>query len=180
LSDVASKPPLEREFNFGRLSDAGEEILLVPTAGELDALAKWAEVSSVDTFRVTIDLMRNSPSDFHYEARIEADITQNCVITLEPVRSHISRQFVRDLHLSRAVRHDPGAIEALAAGAGDDEAPEEITSPIYDVAGPVLEEFSLAIDPYPRAAGAAFESMADPAGQAVNPFAVLGRLKSGI
>jgi hypothetical protein len=180
LSDVPSKPPLEREFNFGRLSDAGEVVVLAPTAAELEALAKWVEVCSVDAFRGTIDLTRKSPSDFHYEASIEADVTQNCVVTLEPVKSHISRHFSRDLHLSRMVRRDPAAVEALASGAGDDEAPEEITSPIYDIAGPVLEEFSLAIDPYPRAPGAAFESVTDPAEQALNPFAVLGRLKSGI
>jgi hypothetical protein len=164
---------------LGRLSDAGEAIVLVPTAQELEALAIWVEVGSVDAFRATIDLARKSPSDFHYEASIEADITQSCVITLEPVKSHISRRFRRDIHLSRMVRHDPAVIEALPPGAGNDEAPEEINSPIYDVAGPVLEEFSLAIDPYPRAPGAAFESITEPAEQALNPFAVLGRLKTG-
>jgi hypothetical protein len=167
-------------FDLGRLSDAGEELVLAPKADELEALAKWAEVCSVDTFDATIDLTRRSPSDFHYEARIEADVTQNCVVTLEPVKSHITRHFSRDIHLSRMMRRDPAVIEALVPGAGDDETPEEIFSPNYDVAGPVLEEFSLAIDPYPRMPGAAFESTPDAAAQDRNPFAVLGRLKTGI
>jgi hypothetical protein len=63
----------------------------------------------------------------------------------------------------------------LAPGAGDDEAPEEIESTRYDVAGPVLEEFSLAIDPYPRAPGVAYEPPPDEKPE--SPFAVLARLK---
>jgi hypothetical protein len=63
----------------------------------------------------------------------------------------------------------------LAPGAGDDEAPEEIESPRYDVAGPVLEEFSLAIDPYPRAPGVAYQPPPDEKPE--SPFAVLRELQ---
>lgn len=178
MNQTLPKPPLEREFDLGRLSDAGQEIVLAPKGAELAALAKWVDVPSVDTFTATVELTRKSLSDFHYAAKIEADIMQECVVTLEPVKSHVSRSFSRELHLSRVARHQP-LTEALAPGAGDDETPEEISSPHFDVAGPVLEEFSLAIDPYPRAQGAAFESPADPAEQATHPFAVLGRLKTG-
>jgi uncharacterized metal-binding protein YceD (DUF177 family) len=71
-------------------------------------------------------------------------------------------------------------VEAVAPGAGEDDAPEEITSPNYDLAGPLLEEFSLAIDPYPRAPGAAFESADGEGEQPDNPFAVLKSLKTGL
>ncbi len=38
----------------------------------------------------------------------------------------------------------------------EEDAPEEIDSLHYDLAAPLVEEFVLAIDPYPRAPGVAF------------------------
>lgn len=178
MTDETIKPPLERDFDLGRLSDAGEEIVFAPTGDDLVKLAQWADVASIERFSATIDLTRKSLGNFHYSATIEADLTQNCVVTLEPVVSHISMSFTRDLHLSRTTRSVPSAVEVLAPA--DDDGPEEIDSPHYDVAGPVLEEFSLAIDPYPRAPGVAFESPLPPVEEAENPFAVLKRLKTGL
>jgi uncharacterized metal-binding protein YceD (DUF177 family) len=179
VTEQLAKPPLERLFDLGRLSDAGDEIVLQPKGEELAALAEWAEVASVENFQAKIDLTRKSSSDFHYEATIEADLTQNCVVTLEPVKSHISKSFSRELHLIKFSRPHPIGTEELAVGAGDDDLPEELDSPHFDIAGPVLEEFSLAIDPYPRAPGVAFESPAEQAPELENPFAVLKRLKTG-
>jgi uncharacterized metal-binding protein YceD (DUF177 family) len=175
---MTQKPPLEREFDLGRLSDAGTEIVLSPTEQERVVLAEWAEVCSIEAFKATIELKRITLGSFRYEARIEADLAQNCVVTLEPVASRIDKTFSRELHLTQVTRH--GLVEELTPGAGDDDVPEEIDSPRYDVAGPVLEEFSLAIDPYPRAPGAAFESAPEAEDEADNPFAVLKRLKTGI
>ena len=38
----------------------------------------------------------------------------------------------------------------------EEDAPEEIDSLHYDLAAPLIEEFVLAIDPYPRAPGVEF------------------------
>ncbi|HEY1708390.1 MAG TPA: DUF177 domain-containing protein [Rhizomicrobium sp.] len=177
---MTENPPLQREFDLGRLSEAGAEIVLAPTEEERAVLAQWADLCSVEAFKATVELRRKTLSSFHYEARIEADITQNCVVTLEPVASHLDKTFSRELHLTQTTRHAALEGEPLAPGMGDDDAPEEIDSPRYDVAAPVLEEFSLAIDPYPRAPGAAFESAPEAQAEADNPFAVLKRLKTGI
>jgi hypothetical protein len=177
---LSEAPPLQRFFDLGRLSDAGHEIILAPSAAELQALAQWAEVSSIEGFTATIELTRKPGNHFLYEARFAADLTQGCVVTLEPVRAHLEGRFSRDLHLTRVSRRSVPEVEVLAAGAGDDEAPEEITSTNYDLAGPVLEEFSLLIDPYPRAPGAAFESGAEEGEAPENPFAVLKSLKTGL
>ena len=54
--------------------------------------------------------------------------------------------------------------------------PDEIESLRYDLAAPLREELALAIDPYPRAPGVAFEKP-DDADKSDHPFAVLERLK---
>jgi len=45
------------------------------------------------------------------------------------------------------------------------------------VAGPLLEELSLALDPYPKAPGAVFGAPAEESDASENPFAVLEKLK---
>ncbi len=65
----------------------------------------------------------------------------------------------------------------LGVGAGDDEGPEEIDSLTYDLAAPLLEEFVLALDPYPRAPGVEFAAPPEPEEPKESPFAVLKSLK---
>jgi uncharacterized metal-binding protein YceD (DUF177 family) len=67
----------------------------------------------------------------------------------------------------------------LSPSAGDDAVPEEIESPRFDLAAPVLEEFLLAINPYPRAPGVVFEAPAEAEEKPESPFAVLKGLKRG-
>ncbi len=58
------------------------------------------------------------------------------------------------------------------------DAPEEIDSLHYDLAAALIEEFILALDPYPRAPGVEFQAP-EGEGAAESPFAVLKGLKSG-
>ena len=66
----------------------------------------------------------------------------------------------------------------VTAAALSEDTADEIESPVYDLGTPLREELALAIDPYPRAPGVAFEAPADD-GQRESPFAALGKLKRG-
>lgn len=162
--------PFEKFVELTTLSEAGVEIALAPNEAERAQIASWAEVSAVPRFEAKVTLKRLSPTRFSYVADLRAEVVQPCSVTLEPVTQKIEEKFTRELHLTHATRHRPELVE-LAPGAGDDEAPEEIESPRYDVAGPVLEEFSLALDPYPRAPGVAYQPPPDEKPE--SPFAVL-------
>lgn len=166
--------PFEKFVELSALSEAGMEIELAPDATERAQIAEWSDVTEVPKFDATVTLKRLSPSRFSYKADVSAEIVQPCSVTLEPVVQQIDLHFSRELHLTRTGRHRPELVE-LAPGSGDDEAPEEIESSRYDAAGPVLEEFSLAIDPYPRAPGVAFEPPEEEKPE--SPFAALARLK---
>lgn len=169
-----SAVPLEKFVELSALSEAGMEIVLSPDGPERAQIARWADVSQVPTFHATISVKRLSPSRFSYSADLRAEVVQPCVVTLEPVTQTIEQNFSRELHLTHVARHRPELVE-LSPGAGEDEAPEEIESTRYDVVGPVLEEFSLAIDPYPRAPGVTFAQPADTKPE--SPFAVLKELQ---
>ena len=166
--------PFVRTYDLGDLGRAGDRIAVALKESDRKRLAEWAEIESVVAFEATVELKRISANRFGYHARLSSDIVQSCVVTLEPVRSHIEREFSRELHLVDHGRHEG---EAMTLAAADDEAPEDIESRDFDLAGPLLEEFSLAIEPYPRAPGVTFESPAEEVA-AESPFAALRSLKT--
>ncbi len=169
------EPPFEHFYDLADLSEAGAEMAIRPSAQQRSQLAQWAGVTSVDRFEATVTLRRRSASRFAYDAVLAADIEQSCVVTLEPVRSHIGLNIHRELHvISAAPKFAPAGGEIATAG---DEGPEEIEGTRFDLAAPVLEEFLLAIDPYPRAPGVEFVRPPSPEAPPESPFAVLGKLK---
>lgn len=168
--------PIRHVFDLGDLSQAGSQVVVAARGDELAELARWANVEAVRSFSAAVELRRVSPNRFAFEAELNADIVQSCVVTLEPVPTHIARHMERELHYVRRPHADGGE---LTLAAGDDETPEEIVSLDYDLAAPLLEEFVLAIDPYPRKEGGAFEPPKEQAEPPESPFAVLKSLKQG-
>lgn len=170
-------PPFEQDYDLGDLRRGEEEIRVEARGEDLARIAAWADVRAVESFGSTVRLRKHSATRFSLDAVLEADIVQDCVVTLEPVRSHIARPVHRELHRAESVRLKPHESIPLGAGAGDDEVPEEIDSLTYDLAAPLLEELVLAIDPYPRAPGVEFAAPAEPDAKPESPFAVLKSLK---
>jgi hypothetical protein len=175
--------PFSHPYNLARLGQAGDVVTLAPDAAVRAAIARWAGILSLEGLAAEVTLGKTAPTRFRLAFRLEADLTQACVVTLEPVPAHIAQEFIRDLHFSGPRRRPPPAESGESAvtlvGPDDEEGPEEIESLHYDLAGPVLEELVLALDPYPRRPGVEFTA-AEQAGEAPeSPFAVLKRLKPG-
>ena len=169
--------PIKRLFDLADLSDAGHDAMIVATPVELVRIAEWEGVEAVVHFEGKVTLVRKSQARFAYKASLKAEIVQNCVVTLEPVTSRIAREFTRSLHYVPGHVAEQGG--ALTLAAGDDDSQEDIGSLRFDLAGPLLEEFSLAVDPYPRAPGVTFEPPVEGADVPESPFAVLKSLKRG-
>jgi uncharacterized metal-binding protein YceD (DUF177 family) len=170
--------PLERFHDLSGLPDAGYEVDIAPGTEELRALAKWAGVDEVSKLRAQIFVRAQSKTRFLEETQFEADIVQSCVVTLQPVHTHIVRNFTRSLHLVSGIPHFSDNGGAVPATAVAEDSPDEIDSPVYDLATALREELVLAIDRYPRAPGVAFEPPADE-DHPESPFAVLEKLKRG-
>lgn len=174
MKDTTAAPPLHHFFDLGDLSQAGSVVAVVAGGDELARLAKWAGVDAVKRFAAEVTLHKLSQTRFGFEADLAADIVQSCVVTLEPIETHIARHLVRELHLAPKARPREGE---LTLAAGDDDVPETIASLHYDLAAPLLEEFVLAIDPYPRKEGATFTPPEAPEAAPESPFASLKHLK---
>jgi uncharacterized metal-binding protein YceD (DUF177 family) len=173
--------PLSYSYNLARLGQAGDEVRIESDEAQCAAIAQFSNIVAVARFVGTVALKKASPDRFVLSYRVEADVTQSCVISLAPVTAHIDHTFTRELRLTRTGRHGP--LQDLTKTTDIDvsvqeEEPEDIESPHYDLAGPLLEEFFLALDPYPRCAGVEFESAKTALEAKENPFAILKSLKS--
>lgn len=175
--------PLTHLYNLGRLGNAGDAVAFSADTGQRAAIAAWSGVLSVESFSVAVDIKKLGPTRFGLEFKVTADVTQACVVTLEPVAAHLEKAFSRELHFAGQIRRKPSEDESgpdLVLDSGEEEGPEEIESLHYDLAGPALEEYVLGLEPYPRRPGVEFQPPNEASEAPKSPFAVLKGLKSGL
>jgi hypothetical protein len=168
---------ITRSYNLGRLGNAGDQVLIEAGEAECAAIAQLAQILSVPRFVADVTLSKLGATRYQLDYRLEADVVQACVVTLEPVAGSVARNFRRELHFIGTGARRPADADLDLSG-GDEEEPEEIESLHYDLAGPALEEFLLGLEPYPRRPGVEFDpsQVGDPPPE--SPFAVLKSLKS--
>jgi uncharacterized metal-binding protein YceD (DUF177 family) len=172
--------PLSHDYNLARLGNAGDTVRFAADDAQRADIARWSGVVSLERFEVQVDIRKSSPSRFGLDYHLTADVTQSCVVTLDPVPAHIDHRFTRELHFAGPVRHKPVQGDSgtdLVLDSAAEEGPEEIESLHYDLAGPVLEEYVLSLEPYPRCPGVEFAPESEPPEARNNPFAVLKGLK---
>lgn len=194
MSDIISAPPPE----FSRVVRAdrvqGREVveLLEATAAERQALARRLELQEIGRLTATIRLARvRGGQMIRVRGALEAEVVQTCVVTLEPVPAAVTESFgalfappdlVPDEIVAGELAFDPDV--------EDEDVPEPMQDGRIDLGELVAQHLSLALDPYPRAPGAAFEeideeaeepaaaeSAPEQAGKGPTPFAALAKLK---
>ena len=171
--------PFSQSYNLARLGNAGDQVTIAPGGDERAAIAAWAGIVSLDSFEAKVEIKKLGANRFGLDFRLAADVTQACVVTLEPVASHLDHSFTRELHFTGPIRHKPAGGDSAPEVVLDteEEGPEEIESLHYDLAVPVLEEFALSLEPYPRRPGVEFAPQTETQDKPESPFAVLKGLK---
>lgn len=108
-----------------------------------------------------------------------ARVRQTCGVTLEPFESDLAGQ----IHL-RALPQGSAALGGTDEAGGEldldpqgEDPPDVLDGDRLDLAAYVVEDLSLAIDPFPRKPGVEFEAPEQPGEP--SPFAVLAKLKGG-
>lgn len=166
------------------------------TADE-DACASLAErfdVLGLENVKAAMTLTRERGGlVIHVKGRVMADIRQSCVVTLEPMQSHIEDEFeafyadrreaVSFAQARADIRAKKGEVEVEMIDERD--APEEIVNGRIDLGEVAAQFLSLAINPYPRS-DAAGDLPHEPASDAhddnaTSPFAAaLKEWKDGL
>jgi hypothetical protein len=176
---MTSSLPLTHSYNLARLGNAGDQVVFAADDAQRAGIAKWSGIVSLETFEARVEIAKLAPNRFGLSFHLTADVTQACVVTLEPVKSRLERRFDRELQFHGPARHrqTPTQTGPELVLDTEEEGPEEIESLHYDLAGPVLEEFVLSLEPYPRCPGVEFSPKTDSLDRPDSPFAVLKGLK---
>ncbi len=175
--------PIAHSYNLARLGNAGDQVTIVADDAQRAAIAAWAGIVSLESFQAQVEIKKLGANRFGLAFHLVADVTQACVVSLEPVPSHMDHSFSRELHFTGPVRHrqpsdnlgDDSVPEVVLDA--EEEGPEEIESLHYDLAAPLLEEFILSLEPYPRGPGVEFAPQTDSQERPESPFAILKGLK---
>lgn len=178
-NNTGGKPPFSYPVKVGNISANPVTVKVSADERERKELAEIWQVLEVKSLKAEVYLSRWKKDGVRVKGRVEAEIAQACVVTLEPVESRIDEEFEQIFvpegsKLARVVAKD--AAEMVLDPDGPD-LPEEFSGDSIDIGEAITEFAALAIDPYPRKSGVEFsdhiESSADARNDRPNPFAAL-------
>lgn len=159
------EPPSSVSFDahVSRLPQKGMPVRIEANAAQREALARDHDLLSVERYVAELLVAPWKRHGVKIAGRVEADITQACVVTLEPVTAHID-EAVEGLFLpedSKLGRQGfEGGGEILLDAEGPD-GPETFNGDTVDVGALAEQFFGLAIDPYPRKPGVGLDAASE-------------------
>ncbi len=149
------------------------------TADECANLASLCRVEKLAFLRFAYDLQPIASHRFRLTGELRAEVTQACIVTLEPVEESIREAVDIEFWPEHQLDAASGNEEA-AAGLETSEPPEPIAGGRIDVGAFAAEILASALNPYPRKTDAEFvwQDAPDEAETAKSgPFASLARLQ---
>lgn len=135
-----------------RLPQKGMPVVIDADARQREALASVHGLVSVERFHAELHVASWKRNGVKVSGRVEADITQECVVTLDPLPAKIDEEveglfLPADSKLGREGFETSGEIHVSAEGP---DSPETFTGDTIDVGALAEQFFGLGIDPYPR------------------------------
>ncbi|QBR70357.1 metal-binding protein [Beijerinckiaceae bacterium] len=179
---VAAAEPREqggftRPLAVETVPDTGIEVAINAGPEECAAVAQEAGVAAIASLAADFLVLRQDQSRYRVNGVLRAQVTQTCVVSLEPFDTEIRAEFAVDF----------APAEALAKRRGDasDESAVELdgADPIIDgridLGALAVEFLILNLDLYPRKPGVSFQGaeFSDAPKEEDSPFAALQKLK---
>ena len=150
------------------------------TAQEREQLAGLFGIESLESFTFDYKLQPAGTDRAQLSGEIHAELTQACILTLEPVRETVDETVSLDCWPQNQIgRKDAAGPQADPQGLPADP-PAPIVKGRINVGALAGEILASAINPYPRKDGAEFawDDSRYEDGEASGPFAELAKLKS--
>lgn len=168
--------PLDWNIPVTEIGDAGRSEERPATSAEREAVAKTLAILSCDQLTARYEVKPIGSGRYRLTGDVEVDVTQSCIVTLDPIASHISDTFA--VELLPPDQMPAGEEEEREILTGDDV--EEIEHGRIPIGRIVFEHISAVLDPYPRKPGAEFDwrdPKAEADAKAGGAFAALAKLK---
>ncbi len=165
--------PFSRVVRVDSLPKEGQTVTIEANAAERKALAAFLKLPSIEALGASLALMRSGSGGVRVTGAVHAELTQVCVVSLEPFPATIDEE----IDLRFAPRADDGAARRAAAepqtfSMTEEGEPDPIVDGKIDLGALAAEFFALGLDPYPRKPGVSFESPQEPEAS-VSPFSAL-------
>ncbi len=177
----ADAPPLSRPLAAASVPAEGLDVVIRASEAECAALARENALVGVSWLEAPLHVGRFGRDGLKVRGVVRAAVRQTCVVTLEefgavleePVSVRYAPQTQE--HPSHGRREPLSAEEALDI---EEDGPDPLIGGVVDLGALAGEFLTLALDPYPRKPGAAFEEPA-PAVPEGSPFSALSKWGTG-
>jgi len=174
------KPEFSLVIALADVGDRARNFRFKPSEEERAAIAARLDLLTLTRFEGEGRVRPWRKAGLVFEGHFIADLTQACVVSLEPVADHLEADFI--VHYLPQDMIDEW--EKKQAEDGDiiidsenDEPVDPIVNGMIDVGESAVQQLALSVNPYPRKPDASFEPPASAAAPKENPFAVLEKLK---
>lgn len=168
-----TKNEFSRPVVLANIPRSGQRESLAATPEECEALARRLGLLSLGKLEAKVALTPQAGGNVAVRGRMQASVTQACVVTLEPVTQEIDEEIDWRVPPPAAEPSEPDEEDIL-------EGPDEVEAEngVLDLGEALAQQLALSLDPYPRAPGAGLgpEGAGD---KPVTPFSALSRLKRG-
>jgi uncharacterized metal-binding protein YceD (DUF177 family) len=168
-------PELFRPLDVSAVPALGRGVDVTATADECLALASRLGQREIKSLSARLEVAPVGGGAVRVTGTFDADVLQECVVTLEPVAARVSGPIEVTFVPSPARGDFDEDVDPHA------EEVETIVDGTIDVGEVVVQHLAIAIDPYPRIEGAVFKATptSGPGVEAAaSPFAVLAKLRS--
>jgi hypothetical protein len=160
MQEKDSVSPVSFKASVTRLPQKGMPVVIDADERQRVALAAAHDLLSVERFHAELLVTPWKRNGVKVSGRVEADITQECVVTLDPLKATVGEEveslfLPADSKLGRLGFEGGGEIHVDAEGP---DSPETFSGDTIDVGALAEEFFGLGIDPYPRSPGATLTS----------------------
>ena len=163
------------------LGDFAEPITgrIEATPQEREQLAELFRIENLENFTFDYRLQPVGTDGAHLSGDIHAELTQLCILTLEPVRETVKEAVSLDCWPQNKIASEDAAVPQADAEGLPADPPAPIINGRINVGALAGEILASAINPYPRKDGAEFvwDDPKDEDGEAFGPFAELAKLK---
>jgi hypothetical protein len=148
---ASPKPEFSRVVDVSRMGRLAHRMEIKANDEERAALAARFDLVELPAFSAELELKKRGDGVVELTARWQARVAQRCVVTLEPVWADLADE----VRLFFAGPPAKGKEDTVLDPFDDEGWPEPIENGAVDVGEAVTQLLGVALDPYPRAPGAA-------------------------
>jgi len=162
LTAAAPKPEFSRPVAADRVGRDGYQVTIEADPAERAALAARFGLVSLEALRARCRLRPVAGGMIELKADFDAEVTQLCVVTLEPFPARVADGFDQRYALDPQRFRPQGEDESMFDPEAEDP-PEALEDGGIDLGEAVAQQLAVALDPFPRAPGVTFADGEDEA-----------------